>query len=123
MTLPKIPVMPKAAMQGTIALLLLVDFTFLLIAPSVWTAYKEPSTVMSQTLVNLVILAVGYYLGSSQGSARKDELNAMQQDKTITALAPAAALAAEAPDPGPEVVIKPPVTIIAGTAKADGSAP
>jgi hypothetical protein len=89
MDLPKITV-PKAFMQGLIALLLIANFTFMLIAPSILPGYKPPGDALTQTLVNLVILAVGYYLGSSQGSARKDELNAQQQDKAMTALAPAA---------------------------------
>lgn len=89
MTMPKIP---SAFMQGLIALLLLCNFTALLLGPSIIPGYKEPSAAMTQTLVNLVILAVGYYLGSSSGSARKDEINAQQQDKTIAALAPAAAV-------------------------------
>ena len=74
-------------MQAVIAMLLLANFTFMLVAPSILTGYKPASEALVQTLVNLVLLAVGYYLGSSQGSARKDEINAQQQDKAITALA------------------------------------
>lgn len=91
MKLPKfdMPKIPNAFMQGLIALSLLANFTFMLVAPSIWQDhYKDPSAAMQQTLVNLVILAVGYYLGSSSGSARKDEISAAQQDKAITALAP-----------------------------------
>ena len=89
MNLPEIKV-PKAFMQGLIALLLIANFTFMLVAPSVMPGYKAPGDALTQTLVNLVILAVGYYLGSSQGSARKDELNATQQTQAMAALAPAA---------------------------------
>lgn len=89
MNLPKLP---SAFMQGLIALLLIGNFTFMLIAPSVIAGYKPPGDALTQTLVNLVILAVGYYLGSSSGSARKDEINATQQDKAMTALAPLAAV-------------------------------
>lgn len=89
MNMPKIP---SAFMQGLIALLLLCNFTAMLLGPSIFSGYKEPSAALTQTLVNLVILAVGYYLGSSSGSARKDEINAQQQDKTIAALALPAAV-------------------------------
>lgn len=89
------PKVPPAFMQGFIALLLIANFTFMLVAPSVLPGYKAPGDALTQTLVNLVILAVGYYLGSSQGSARKDELNANQQDKAIVALT--AAVPAPAP--------------------------
>ena len=78
---------PSAVMQAVIAMLLLANFTFMLVAPSILTGYKPASEALVQTLVNLVLLAVGYYLGISQGSARKDEINAQQQDKAITALA------------------------------------
>lgn len=94
MNLPK---MPSAFMQGLIAVLLLLNFTFMLLAPSIFTNYQPPAEALTQTLVNLVILAVGYYLGSSSGSARKDEINVQQQDKAIAALAPP-------PDPPPVVV-------------------
>jgi hypothetical protein len=99
MNLPK---MPSAFMQGLIALLLIGNFTFMLIAPSVITSYKPPGDALTQTLVNLVILAVGYYLGSSSGSARKDEINAAQQDKAITALAPTTLVSG--PDAAPVAV-------------------
>lgn len=89
MELPKFTV-PKAFMQGLIALLLIANFTFMLVAPSLMPGYKAPGDALTQTLVNLVILAVGYYLGSSQGSARKDELNANQQTQAMAALAPLA---------------------------------
>jgi len=90
----EMPKVPQAFMQGLIALLLIGNFTFMLVAPSIFPSYKPPGDALTQTLVNLVILAVGYYLGSSQGSARKDELNASQQDKAIVALTGAAPLAA-----------------------------
>lgn len=88
------PKVPPAFMQGLIALLLIANFTFMLVAPSVLPGYKPPGDALTQTLVNLVILAVGYYLGSSSGSARKDEINATQQDKALTALAPSTSIAA-----------------------------
>lgn len=87
------PKMPSAIMQGLIALLLLGNFTAMLLGPTLFPGYKEPSAALTQTLVNLVILAVGYYLGSSSGSARKDEINATQNEKAITALAPTQPLA------------------------------
>ena len=67
---------PKAFMQGVIALLLMGNFTVMLLGPSLFSSYKPPEAGLTQTLVNLVILAVGYYLGSSSGSAKKDEANA-----------------------------------------------
>lgn len=102
--MPKLEV-PKAFMQGLIAFLLLANFTFMLIAPTIWNQYKDPSAAMQQTLVNLVILAVGYYLGSSQGSARKDELSAQQTDKAISALAPTPL--GPAPEPTPVTITNP----------------
>lgn len=111
--MPKLEIaIPKAFMQGLIALLLIGNFTFMLIAPTIFPqSYKAPGDALTQTLVNLVILAVGYYLGSSQGSARKDELNAQQQDKAITMLATAPSPApapvdpiAPAPAPVPVVI-------------------
>jgi len=78
---------PSAFMQGLIALLLLANFTFMLVGPSLLGGYKAPGEALTQTLVNLVILAVGYYLGSSSGSVRKDEQSAAQTDKVITTLA------------------------------------
>lgn len=118
MTLPKVEI-PKSFMQGLIALLLVGNFTFMLIAPTIFpTTYKAPGDALTQTLVNLVILAVGYYLGSSQSSARKDEINAQQQDKAMTALAPAPPPPAPAPiaptpaDPQPvEIVNSAPVDV------------
>lgn len=91
---------PSALMQGLIACLLMMNFTFMLLAPSIFPGYKPPSEALVQTLVNLVILAVGYYLGSSQGSARKDEINAAQQDKALTLAAAPATL------PVPAVPVK-----------------
>jgi len=118
MELPKITV-PKAFMQGLIALLLIANFTFMLVAPSVLPGYKPPGDALTQTLVNLVILAVGYYLGSSQGSARKDELNAQQQDKAITALAstppPDPPPIAPAPAPAPAVDVAPTTVEVVAT--------
>lgn len=78
---------PSALMQGLIALLLLANFTFMLVGPTFFASYEAPGDALTQTLVNLVILAVGYYLGSSSNSARKDEQSAAQTDKAITALA------------------------------------
>lgn len=85
MSMPKLP---TTFMQGVIALALIANFTFMLLAPSLVKGYKDPADGMANTLINLVILAVGYYLGSSSGSARKDEINAARQDKAITSLAP-----------------------------------
>ena len=50
-----------------IALLLLANFSFMLLAPSLVPGYTSPDDAMKQTLVNLVLLAVGYYLVSSSG--------------------------------------------------------
>ncbi len=102
------PKNPSSFMQGLIALLLIGNFTFMLVAPTIFSAYKPPGDALTQTLVNLVILAVGYYLGSSSGSARKDEINAQQQDKAISALAPAAAQASGGPPPAVAVAIAEP---------------
>ena len=85
MSMPKIP---TTFMQGLIAIALILNFTFMLLAPSLVQNYKDPADGMANTLINLVILAVGYYLGSSSGSARKDAINAAQQDKAMSALSP-----------------------------------
>jgi hypothetical protein len=95
MKLSNFPKVPQGFMPALVALVLIANFTFELIGPSIWASYKPPLASMENTLINLVILAVGFYLGSSSSSARKDELNAAQQDKAITALAP------NAPPPTP----------------------
>lgn len=103
-------------MQGVIALLLIGNFTFMLVAPTIFAGYKPPGEALTQTLVNLVILAVGYYLGSSSASARKDELSAAAQDKAITALAPGQATPPGAPAPAVAVAIAEPAAAPASAA-------
>jgi hypothetical protein len=60
---------PRAAMQAIIALLIVGDFSLMLFGPSLWPGWKAPDDNMTQTLLALVMLAVGYYLGSSAATA------------------------------------------------------
>jgi uncharacterized membrane protein YbjE (DUF340 family) len=79
--------MPSRLMQGFVAAMLVTAFCFLVVGPSI-PGYVPPSEATTQTVLTLVVGVVGYYLGTSQSSARKDELNAAQQVQIISALTP-----------------------------------
>lgn len=63
---------PSRLMAGIVSLILLALYGAVLLAPIFWPDVKF-SESLTTTLQNLTILAVGYYLGSSDGSANKDE--------------------------------------------------
>lgn len=61
--------------QAAIALLLLLMFAGVLFVPAFVPAFKiDPDT--KQSLFTLTVMAVSFYLGSSSGSAKKDDQNA-----------------------------------------------
>ena len=89
-----LPALPRGAstIQAVIALLLVAAFIAVLFAPAIFgTGWKSPDPVLTQLLSTLVTLAVGFYLGSSQGSEAKSDAAAAQQGQTIAALGVAAA--------------------------------
>ncbi len=59
-------------MPAVIATVLLAYFGLALFGPVFWPALKIESN-LAQTLINLVIGGVGYYMGTTQQSAKKDE--------------------------------------------------
>ena len=62
---------PSRRMAAAIALILLALFAAVLLAP-MWREIKfDPAMV--NTLITLVVIAVGYYLGSSNSSQAKDD--------------------------------------------------
>lgn len=63
----------KGAMPAVIAVVFLTFFGLALFGPSIWPGFKPPSEAMMQTLINLTIAAVMFYIGTTQASARKDE--------------------------------------------------
>ena len=79
---------------------LVAMFSWVLIAPSVFRflhpdqAELEFDAQLVAQLTTLLVGLVWWAIGSSQGSMRKDELNAAQQARTVEALAPAAVAAA-----------------------------
>lgn len=91
---PRVP----ATIQAVIALLLVAAFVGVLFGPAMFgKQWIPPSDVLTQLLSTLVTLAVGYYLGSSAGSAVKDQQAATVQSQTIDALGVAAAAFPPAP--------------------------
>ncbi len=62
----------RTCMPAVIAMLLLAYFGVALFGPAIWPALKIEAN-MGQTLMNLVIAAVSYYIGTTQQSAKKDE--------------------------------------------------
>ena len=68
---------PHGFMQGLITIVLLVYFGFAMFGKSFWPGF-DVADAMAQTLINLVILGVGFYLGSSSNSQKKDDVIADQ---------------------------------------------
>ncbi len=62
----------RTYMPAAIALLLLAYFGVALFGPAIWPSMKIEAN-LTQTLMNLVIAAVSYYIGTTQQSAKKDE--------------------------------------------------
>jgi hypothetical protein len=79
--------MPPRLMQSFVATILMLAFFFLVIGPS-FPGYVAPSEAVTQAVLTLAGGVVGFFLGTSLSSARKDELNAVQQSQIISALTP-----------------------------------
>jgi glucose dehydrogenase len=63
---------PSRFMAGLISLVLLALFGIVLLAPIAWQGITfDPALV--QTLLTLTVLAVSFYLGSSNSSQAKDD--------------------------------------------------
>ena len=101
---------PSAFMQGFVAATLMLTFAYLVIGPT-FPGFKAPSEATQQTVLTLAVAVVSYFLGTSQSSARKDELNAAQQSATITALSIAGS------------ATSPPVTVAALPAALEATLP
>lgn len=88
--------MPKqprefTTMQAMITLFCLVDFTVAMFGASFFgERWKEPNAQYVQTIINIVLIVVAYYLGSSNSSKTKDAQAAVVQDKMVDALTPPA---------------------------------
>jgi len=75
MNLPPMPKIPKTFMQAVVAIAIL--FGFLSALGYMLTDKTEPvasAQTMLEALKAAMLIAVGYYLGSSASSARKTEL-------------------------------------------------
>ena len=59
-------------MPAFIATVLLAYFGFALFGPAFFPSLKVETNLI-QTLINLVIAGVSYYIGTTQQSAKKDE--------------------------------------------------
>ena len=71
------PVQRKSMMQAFLASVAAVGFLFVL----GWqTLCGTLDGEIKQTLIAVVFIAFGYYLGSSEGSARKTELQAQEPE-------------------------------------------
>ncbi|ERR1019366_1260295 len=83
--------------QAGIALVLLLMFAGVMFVPVFVPAYKiDPAS--QQALFTLVVMAVSFYLGSSSGSAKKDDQNAaLTAQLAATPPEPPAPLIAPAP--------------------------
>lgn len=80
---------PSRLMAGIITLVLLSLFGFVLLAPIILSKPVEFDATLVQTLITLTVLAVSFYISSTNSSQSKDD--------TIVAQAKAAAAA---PPPG-----------------------
>lgn len=69
----KLPDM-KGVMPALIAVVFLLYFGLALFGPSIFPGFKATNDSMSQTLINLTIAAVMYYIGTTQGSSKKDDV-------------------------------------------------
>ncbi len=63
---------PKAFMQAFITVVLLLYFGLAMFGSALGLA--PPSEPFAQTLIAVFMIAIGYYLGTSQSSAKKDEV-------------------------------------------------
>lgn len=68
---------PSRVMAALISLILLGLFGFVLLAPA-FLKDVEFDEALKQTLLTLTVIAVGYYLGTSNASHTKDETIAAQ---------------------------------------------
>jgi hypothetical protein len=81
---------------------LVLMFTCVLLAPALFRFFHPDASELQfdeQLKAQLTTLLVGlvwWAIGSSQGSMRKDELNAAQQARTVEALAPGSSAATTA---------------------------
>lgn len=67
------PMTSKSCMPAFIAIIFLAYFGVALFGPMFWPNLKGIEANMAQTLINLTIAAVSYYIGTTQQSAKKDE--------------------------------------------------
>ncbi len=68
----------KGFMPGLIAIVFLIYFGLALFGPSIFPGFKATDDSMSQTLINLTIAAVMYFIGTTQSSKAKDDTIAAQ---------------------------------------------
>lgn len=73
---------PSRFMAGTITLGLLALYGFVLLSPAIFGIWGKPppeyDPALVQTLLTLVVVAVTYYIGTSQSSQTKDDTIAAQ---------------------------------------------
>lgn len=67
-----IPSKFKIGMPGFIVTILLAYFGLAIFQP--WGIKVDDGSPLVQTLINLTIAAASYFIGTSQGSARKDDV-------------------------------------------------
>jgi len=96
--------------QAAIALVLLIMFAGVLFVQAFVPSFKVEADT-KQALFNLVVMAVSFYLGSSSGSAKKDDQNAALAAQLAGAPSPppAPAPAAAPTPPVPPIAPPPPV--------------
>jgi hypothetical protein len=69
--------------QAILAALITIGFFTAMFLPGVVPGF-EVDEALKQTLVTMFILVIGYYFGSSSGSAKKDEVIASQANTLST---------------------------------------
>lgn len=69
--------------QAILAALIVVGFFVAMFLPGIVPGFSVDEA-LKQTLVTMFILVIGYYFGSSSGSAKKDEVIANQQTALST---------------------------------------
>ena len=68
---------PSRVMQALIVLVLLLYFGLAMFGKSIWASF-DVSEAFAQTLINLTIAAVMYYIGTTSSSQKKDDTIADQ---------------------------------------------
>lgn len=67
------PALKSGRMPALIVIWLLFVFTVLMLTPMFLEVKAQPSDVMTQTLLMLLVAAVSFYIGTTQKSGEKDE--------------------------------------------------